>query len=97
MRARKLRRAQNDVLYSIGVVGKNDEQHRVDGAMQENTYGLLLHVIAPSLTVASGWWIGSLRARYQVRWNGLLLNWQNLTGIDVQSLLDSPTGPDTTP
>ena len=71
-----LRNAQNDVLYTVGVVKKKHKQkserkriaNRETVAMmvKENSYGDWLGILDNAFVSASTWWIVSLRRRIQV-------------------------------
>lgn len=73
--AKKLRRAQNDVLASVGVVerqpphaGLSGSEERLDRLDAEDTAG---NAIAITTTLSENlctWWIGSIRARLTVCW-----------------------------
>lgn len=63
--SKQMRKAQNDVLYSVGVVGKNENRKRLNDVTEENGNGLLAAAFDSVSTVLSACWIDSLRVRYQ--------------------------------
>ena len=64
--ARQLRRAHNEVLYTIGVVGKKEDKQKIKELYEENTNGSFLHSLDAMFIYAGGWWLNSLSVRFQV-------------------------------